>query len=159
MDEQKKAAAAKKVYDTVCRALDNRDWTYEKEEEKLTVCFGVNGDDLPMDLIIAVDTDRQLLRLLSPLPFKFSEDKRVEGAIATCAASYVLADGSFDYDLSDGSIIFRMTAAFQQSEIGEMLIQYLISSSCAIIDQYNDKFLAIDKGVLKIAAFLAEQNK
>ena len=108
MADEMKMKLAKQVYNTICEALDNRDWHYGKEEDELLVHFGVNGDDIPLQFIIVVDAERQLIRLMSPLPFKMSESKRIEGAIATCAASYGMADGSFDYDLSDGKIVFNV---------------------------------------------------
>jgi hypothetical protein len=156
MADEMKMKLAKQVYNTICEALDNRDWHYGKEEDELLVHFGVNGDDIPLQFIIVVDAERQLIRLMSPLPFKMSESKRIEGAIATCAASYGMADGSFDYDLSDGKIVFRMTASFRESLIGEGLLQYMISCSCAMVDKYNEQFLAIDKGILSIGDFIAK---
>jgi len=86
-----------------------------------------------------------------------SEDKRMEGAIATCVASFGMADGSFDYDLAVGRIVFRMTASFRESVIGEGLFQYMISCACAMVDEYNDKFLAIDKGLMSINDFIAKR--
>jgi hypothetical protein len=149
-----KKMQAQKVYGTVCAALDARNWKYKKDEPKLLVYFGVKGDDLPMDMVIAVDEDRQLIKVSSPLPFKMSEDKRVEGAVATIAASYGMADGSFDYDLGDGEIVFRMVAAYHNSVVGEGLIQYMISCSLAMVDKYNDQFLALDKGYMELAKFI-----
>lgn len=153
-----KMANAQQVYETLCKALDRRGWKYGKEEEKFLVHFGVNGDDIPMNFIIVVDAERQLVRLLSPLPFKMSEGKLMEGAIAACAASYGMADGSFDYDLSDGEVVFRMTATYRESQLGEGLFQYLISCACAMVDKYNDQFLALDKGILSIADFIAKNS-
>lgn len=157
MDSDKKLAKAQAVYSTLCDAIDRRNWTYDKLEDKLVAHFKVSGDDIPMQFIIIVDADRQLIRVLSPLPFKMSEGKRVEGAIATCEATYRLADGSFDYDMKDGSITFRLTASFADSLIGEELFQYIISCSCSVVDQYNDKFMAIDKGYLSVDDFLARK--
>ncbi len=156
MVDEKKMALAKQVYRTLCEAIENREWSFKKEEDKLLVYFGVNDDDIPMQFIIIVDAERQLIRLLSPLPFKMSEDKRLDGAIAACAASFGMADGSFDYDLSDGSIVFRMTASFRESIIGEGLFQYMISCSCAMVEKYNDQFLALDKGTISIADFITK---
>lgn len=153
-----KMELAKQVYKTLCEAVERREWNFGKDEEKLLVHFGVSGDDIPMQFIIVVDADRQLIRLMSPMPFKMSEDKRVEGAIATCAASFAMADGSFDYDLSDGEIVFRMTASFRDSLIGDGLFQYMISCSCAMVDKYNDQFLAINKGLISIADFIAKES-
>lgn len=156
MVDEKKMELAKQVYQTLCDAIERREWNFGKDEEKLLVHFGVNGDDIPMQFILIVDAERQLIRVMSPLPFKMSESKRIEGAIATCAASFGMADGSFDYDLSDGTIVFRMTASFRESLIGEGLFQYLISCSCAMVDKYNDQFLALDKGIMSITDFIAK---
>lgn len=156
MADEKKIAFAKMVFTTLCEAMDHRQWKYEKDEEDLTAHFIVSGDDIPMQFILVIDAERQLIRLMSPLPFKMSESKRIDGAIATCVASFGLADGSFDYDLSEGRIIFRMTASFRESLIGEELFHYMISCSCATVDEYNEKFLAIDKGLLSITDFIED---
>ena len=153
MSDKKEMKLATQVYDTLCRALDDRKWKYDKDEEKLVVHFDVRGEDIPMKMIIFVDAERQLIRLISPMN-EMSEEKRLDGAIAVCDASWNIVDGSFDYDISDGSITFRMTAPFRESEIGVELFQYLISCSCATVDKYNDQFLAIDKGLLSIGDFL-----
>ena len=156
MVDEKKMELAKQVYQTLCEAIERREWNFGKDEEKLLVHFGVSGDDIPMQFILVVDAERQLIRLMSPMPFKMSESKRMEGAIATCVASFGMVDGSFDYDLSDGTIVFRMTASFRESLIGEGLFQYMISCSCAMVDKYNDQFLALDKGIMSITDFIAK---
>lgn len=158
MADENKKILAKKVYDTLCKAIEKREWKYEKDEEKLVVYFGVSGEDISMNFIIVVDEERQIVRLMSPMPYKMREEKRMEGAIATSAASFGMVDGSFDYDLSDGTIIFRMTASFRESEIGEELFQYMISCSCAMVDKYNTQFLAIDKGDMDIGDFLSKEG-
>lgn len=158
MAEEKKMEAAQQMYRTLCAALDNRQWHYNKVEEELLVHFGVNGEDIPMRFVIVVDADRQVLRLLSSLSFQMSQEKRIEGAIATCAVSCHLADGSFDYDISDGTIVFRMAASYAGSQIGEGLVQYLISCACHVVDEYNDQFMALDKGMLSIGDFMARNG-
>ena len=149
-----KMERAKKVYATLCEALDERNWKYEKVDDDLLVHFSVNGDDLPIQYIIFVDVDRQLIRLLSHMSFDMSEDKRIDGAIATCHATYGLRDGSFDYDLSDGKIVYRMTSAFLDNEVPVSVIQYMIDFTGAVVDKYNDKFFALNKGFLTIEKFL-----
>ena len=154
MADDKFVAKAKEVYAILCQALDNRNWTYEKEEDQLLVHFGVNGDDIPMQFVMFVDPEKQLITSMSPLPFKMSDEKRIEGAIATCVATFGMADGSFDYDLSTGRISFRITASYRNSAIGDGLFQYMMSCACAMVDEYNEKFLAIDKGMMDIGEFI-----
>ena len=153
-----KQVLAQQVYGKLIDALETRKWHYSREDDKLRVRFEVHGDDFPMNMIMSIDADRQLIRLLSLIPFNMSEDKRMEGAIATCVASFGLPDGSFDYDITDGTIGFRLTHAFHDSQIGENLLHYMISWSCAVIDKYNDKFFAIDKGYLSLQDFIASDG-
>lgn len=154
MAEEKVLAAAKQVYDTLCEAIENRGWKFERKDQELYVYFEVSGDDIPLSFILAVESERQLIRVISPLPFKMSEEKRTEGAIAVCAASYALLDGNFNYKLSDGKIVFEMTSSFRESLIGEGVFQYMISYACVVVDKYNDLFLALNKGVLSIDDFI-----
>lgn len=157
MADEMKMQKALQVYDTLCKAMDHRNWHYKKDESTLRIALGVNGDDIPMQLVACVDANRELISVYSPLPFKMSEGKRMEGAIAACAASFGMVDGSFDYDLSDGAISFRMTESFRESEIGEGLFCYLIDCTCAMVDRYNDRFLALDKGMLSLGEFIAKK--
>ncbi len=157
MTDEKKLALAKEVYASLCDAIDKRGLHYHKVEEELIAHFIARGEDLPMQFILAVDADKQLISLLSPLPFKMSESKRMEGAIATCVATYGMADGIFYCVFSDGPSVFRMSASFRESTIGEGLVQYMIECSAAMVDLYNDKFLALEKGVMSITDFMAEE--
>ena len=159
MADENKMALAKIVYADLCTALDHRNWNYTKHEDDLVVTFAVSGEDIPMEFVLIVDAERQLLRVLSKLPFVVPEDKRMDLALATCYATNRFVDGSFDYDITTGTIFFRMTASFRESRIGEGLFAYLIDCSCYTIDKYNDKFLAISKGVLSIDDFLTQQQQ
>ena len=145
---------AKEIYASLCGVLDKMEWRYNKDEDKRAVDFRVSGEDIPMQFIVFIDEDRQLIRLMSPIPFHISKEKRLEGALAALAASNKMADGSFDYDLSDGRIVFRMTASYRGSTIGDGLFSYMILCACAAVDRYNDRFLALDKGLITLQKFL-----
>ncbi|MBQ4040153.1 MAG: hypothetical protein IJC91_03360 [Oscillospiraceae bacterium] len=151
-----KMECAKKVYETICGAIEARGWKYEKIDDELLVHFNVSGDDLPVQYLIFVDAERQLIRLLSPMPFDMVEEKRVDGAIATTFATYGLTDGSFDYDVSNGKIVYRMTAAFLDNEVSPALVHYMIDFTGVVVDKYNDKFFAINKGFLSIEDFISK---
>lgn len=154
MSEELNMALALQTYNTMCEAIERRNWHYTKTEEKLLVHFGVNGDDIPMQLILRVDAERQVVRLMSPLPFKMSESKRIEGAIAACAASYGLVDGYFEYDLSDGMIVYKISTSYRDSVLGEGVVQYLIDCASAVVDRYNDMFLALEKNLISLEDFI-----
>ena len=150
MADQKSIKSAEIVYNTLCEMLDDRQWKYEKAPDKSIVHFIVSGDDIPMEFVVNIDAERQLVRMLSQLPFTFNEERRVQGAIATCQATFRLADGSFDYDFKTGRVLFRMTSSFRGSLISKELLAYMVDCACCTVDAYNDKFLLIERGLLDI---------
>ena len=151
---EEKMERAQKVYMTLCATLEAHDWHYEKNDERLIVECKAKGEDLPIDITIKVDEDRQLLMLLSHLPFTISEDKRLDVAIATSIVNNDLVDGSFDYDITSGTMFFRMTNSFLESDISGELLFHQLMLSCHIIDLYNDKFLMLTKGLIGIEDFV-----
>ena len=152
-----KLERAQKVYETLCATLDKHEWHYQKNEERLSIECGAQGEDLPMEITIRVDTERQLIMLLSHLPFIISEVKRLDVAIATSIANNGLVDGSFDFDITDGHMFFRMTSSFIESDIGSELFTYMLMVSCHTIDKYNDRFLMLGKGMMSIEDFMRKE--
>lgn len=150
---------AKEVYGILCAMMDSNEWRYEKDEENLAIYTSFSGDDLSMQFKVSIDAKRQLVYLISALPFKMCEDKRVEGAIATCEINYELADGSFDYSIQDGTIGFRMTSSYRESLVGVDLMKYMIDCACFTVDKYNDKLEAINNGQLSLKAFFEWMNE
>ena len=158
MEDQTKMMQAKKTYETLCKLLDEKDWKYKKNEEKLQIECGAQGEDLPMEITIAVDAERMLIILLSAMPFSVPEDKRLEVAIAVSAINNRLVDGSFDYNVATGSMFFRMTNSFIESTISADVFLYLLICSCKTIDEYNDKLMLLSSGTVSIEKFLSALN-
>ncbi len=152
-DEKRERAL--RVFRGLCDNLDKRNWNYQKDEERLRIECTAHGEDLPMDLSIRVEADRQLLMLLSTLPFNVPEDKRLDLAIAITHVNDRLVDGSFDYNISDGRILFRLTSSFIDSEIGNDLFTYLVGCSCQTIDAFNDKLMRVALDMMGVEEFIS----
>lgn len=155
MAEQKNLEQAQAAFGTLCQALDKHEWHYQKDEEKLSIECGAQGDDLPMEITVRVDADRMLIMLISHMPFVIQEDKRLDAAIAVSAINNVLIDGCFDYDVASGHMFFRMANSFLESKISEEVFSYMLFCSCQTIDEYNDKILMLAKGMISIEQFLS----
>lgn len=148
---------AKETFATLCSMLDNKGWHYEKKEDELLIKSGVKGDDFPIDFIMTVDPQSEIVTFLSLLPFKADEAKRIDMAVAVCVANYGLKDGSFDYKVEDGSIIFRLTSSYRGSTLSEDLFEYMLMVSATTVDEYNDKFFMISKGAMSIQQFIESE--
>ena len=153
------AQTAREVYDTLIHMLDTRDWKYDKIEDKLMIKSGIKGEDLPIQFLMIVEEDREVVQFISSLPFNMPEDKRVDGAIAVCVANYGLCNGSFDYDISDGEIRFRMTTTFKGGSISEDALEHMILVAAGTIDDYNDKFFMVAKNMMSIQDFIEKDGE
>ena len=145
---------AQEVFSLVCAMMDSNDWSYEKDEEQWLIRANFTGDDLCMQFQIRIDAERQLVYLTSVLPFKMKEEKLLEGSVVICEINYALADGSFDYNITDGTIGFRMTSCFKDSLVGLELLQYMIDCACYTVDKYNDKLQALNDGEISCDEFI-----
>lgn len=158
MTDEKKLKNARTVFNSLCGMLDEKNFHYEIHEEDLVVTFGMQGEDIPMNFVINVDAKRDLIRVLSRLPFEFAEDKRVDAAIATCQINYRLADGSFDFNYKTGDVTFRMTSSYKDSLISMEVFEYLIAVASFTIDEYNDKLLMLSKGMMSVEEFFKRKS-
>ena len=154
MVEQENLIRAKAAYEALCKCLDNNGWSYDKDDESFAIQCSAKGDDLPMPITVKVYPDRQVVVLISHMPFDIPEDKRIDIAVALCRVNNRVVDGSFDYDITDGTLYFRLTSSFVKSEINEETFNYMIYCSCSTIDEYNEKFLMLAKDLITLEQFL-----
>ena len=158
MSEEKNMKVAQNVYETICQMFDDMDFNYERHDEDLVISCTVRGDDFPMEILFFVYADREIVQLLSPMPYHINEDKRADAAIAVAVANYGLINGSFDYDMSDGEIRFRATQAFMDSILGKEVFRYMLAVASSSIDKYNDRFFMLNKGMMTVEQFIEMEN-
>ena len=129
---------AQAVYETMRGMFDARELAYEADDEKLTVYSGAKGDDLPVAIRMRIDPERMLIVVHSLLPFETPHARRLAMSVAVSRVNYGLPDGSFDFDIDSGDIVFRLTCCYRDSLVGDELFEYMFVVSFGIIDQYND---------------------
>lgn len=148
----------KELYELFKKHLDARNFKYEPHDDEMHIVLTVHGDDLPQPTVIRVMDDRSVVQIISPIPCKMPEDKRVDGAIAVSVANYGMINGCFDYDFSDGEIRFRVAAGFRGAEFTDETIFYLLAIAFQTTDKYNDKFFMLAKGLLSLEQFIESEN-
>ena len=146
MASEKDIYYANEAYKTVCAALDDMGWTYQKDEEKLMVSFGVNGENIPMTVGIVCNLDMQILQLISFMPFNAPSHRMSELASSICVINYRLAMGSFDLSLDDGTIMFKLSSSFRETLISTELVRSLIYVVCSTVDESNGDLFALCNG-------------
>ena len=147
-------AKAKSVLDGVCKMLDAQELKYDRDDEKMFVFLQATGEDLPMKFFFIVKPDVQELTLYSPMGFKIPEDKRIDTAVAVCVANYGFRIGSFDYDITDGEIRFRIAQSFMDGSLSENLLETIFLITANTVDRYNDRFMSLGKGLIDLQKFI-----
>lgn len=154
MSEELDLQKAKQVFATIVNLFERNNWSFEKIEDKLMIKTGFNGEDIPLDCTIFVKPKNQVVQIISVLPFKMPEDKRVEGAIAVSVANYGLVDGCFDFDMKDGEIYYRLTSSYRGGLPDASLFEYMIWCALSTVDDYNDRFFMLAKNMIDINKFM-----
>ena len=154
MAEEKDLTQAKFVFDNICEMLDDDGWKYKKDEEKLSVAFGMKGEDLPMEVKIYVRPQINIVELYSHMPFKVKEDKRVDMAVAVSVINNTMVEGNFDFNIKTGTLLFRSTLCFDDSVILKDSYKFMLALSLGMVDEYNDKFLMLSNGIFTLEKFL-----
>ncbi len=149
---------ARAVFDTICRTMDNIKISCEKDEEKLSVFGTIGGEDIPVRFIMKANPNNSTISFFSFLPFKTDASKRVDMAMAVSVANFGLANGSFDYNIKDGTIIFRIGVPMLGLEITEKFITHMFILGVKTTDKYNEKFLQISLGSLDFQTFLESEG-
>ncbi len=154
-----KMLRAKENYATLCAMLDDKEWHYNKNNEMFMIDCTANGDDLPMDISIRIESDLQIVSLISRLPLTAPDDKKLDFAVAISVINNNLIDGNFDFDIDSGKLYFRMTSSYIGSKLDKDVFSYILMFSCQIIDEYNDKLFMLAKNMLSLEDFLNREEQ
>ena len=140
MADAREMKQAKVAFSTLCEMLDDRKWHYRRDDDKLTITCGVNGDDIAINVLMKIDPEKQLLVFYSTMPFEAPENRRDEMAVAVSRANWGMVDGSFDFNYLNGKILFRLTSSIRDSLVGKEMFAYVLDVAVSTVDDYNDKF-------------------
>lgn len=142
MADRKRTKLAGEVYRTFCSAFAAKNWEHKKADRKRQLDFPVEISGESVDFTLTVDASRQLIRMVARFPEKVSAEKLPEVTDALCRVNCKMADGSFDLDMSEGRVTFRITAFFHNSCIGEGFVENMIFFAIACIKKYRPDILS-----------------
>lgn len=149
---------AQQVYQSVLTHLQKTKFRFEPIESSMMIHVEVNTEDLPIHAFIRILEDKDVLQIICPQGSKVPEDKRIETAVAVAVANYGMINGGFDLDMSDGSLHFRLTHSYQAALPDDDQLHYLIGCALTTMNQYNDRFFMLSKGMMDLEKFIEMEN-
>lgn len=144
--------------ETFARMLTKREWHYKRNDGAYSLHVGVAVDALPMDIIITADPDHGILRIFSKISVTLSKDKIMEAAIIVNELNEGRLMGNFDLNITSGSIFFKVYSCIADCTISEGACGLLLDYAVRMVDDYNRKFLLLNKGVLSMEDILSAMD-
>ena len=154
-----KMERAEQVYQQFKAHLDLHEFNYTPHDDDLVITLTAQGDDFPIPVVIHVLGEREVVRLSSPIPSNFPEDKRIDAAVAIATINYQLLNGSFILDMDDGSVVFRICQSFHDNDISDEQMRYLMSVMFMMTDEYNDSLFMLAKGLMSLEQFIEKVSE
>ena len=145
---------AREIYYDIVGTLNAMGWRFDRLDDKLAIKTGVKSQDLPIEFIMMVDANHQLVLLKSFLPIVVPENKLFDMAFAVCLVNGRLANGNFDFDFETRKISFRLCNSYMDSTVGQEVYRYMIGVSTHTIDDYNEKFYLLSTGKMSMDQFI-----
>ncbi len=151
-------AKAKRVYETVCRTLDNMDLKYDRYDDDLIVTLGHQGKDMQHNFMVRVNAEKSALSVLERMPFKIDSEHLLDICVAICAINKDLICGGFSYNFGE-NLYFEISQFYNDIEVSEELVKRVIMTHVMTVEEYDDKLFSLNKGHIEIEDFLAELEK
>ncbi len=143
------------AFDIVCRAFDQKGWKYRADSEKLTLITSFKGDDLSIPMTVKVDDQHDILCVYSYLPLTFSSDKIPVGAYAAHLANWQMLNGTFDFDVKNGKMMFRIVQSYRGKALNEKIVCYMIEITANTVDNFNDKLVDLAEGKMNYSKYVS----
>ena len=110
---------------------------------------------MPIDMSFFVHPDREIVRMVSPMPYRVPKERRLDMAVALTFVNTRLINGCYDLDMQTGALRFRLCESYAGSEIGMEAFKYMIAITNMTEDDYNDKLIMLNKGIITLKRFVA----
>lgn len=147
------------MYSRLRKMLDDMNWQYSRLKRELGVRYFVSGEDIPMEFLVKIKPDVRMLCFISILPAKFNDSNRADAVLAACAANHGMVMGSFAYNMELDRVVFMASSLYDECETGTDWLKHQMYLSQTIVEQYNDRFLMLSKGVLSVEDFIADERR
>ncbi|MBM4345512.1 MAG: YbjN domain-containing protein [Deltaproteobacteria bacterium] len=149
-------------FDTVVAFLKADDWPFEADDESGTVTTGYSGDNGDYEVVLEAKNEASMFAVHVDLPVEHQADNNDDDAPAAFGElvemvlklNCGLAVGSFDLDIDDGSLRFRIGVLVGDAAPSPALVRDQIYAAVTSADLYFTLLQAVAAGELTAEAAL-----
>ena len=130
----------------ICRALDEADVEYERDDANSRVRFQMKGDETLLTCVLWTDEEKRFVCCYVRPTLWVPEASRAAMCEAIARANYLLVFGNFEMDLTDGALHFRSGIHVGEGQLTTTLVHNLIGAGLGLWDQYHPAFMRVIYG-------------
>lgn len=138
------------LFDTIAGFLHEDDWHFDPDPEAHRLVGTVGGDNGTWRVVVGLEEDPEVRRvtILSVLPVKAPEARRLAVAEALIRLNNDLAAGSFNLDMKDGEMICRSSVDLVDAIPTAGLFLRMLRLNLMLTDQNLHTLLGVAYGSL-----------
>lgn len=152
--EDIKKQAADELYALICDTVKERAFEYYQKPDEKSVELVVNVDERTIRPIIYVDPKNELIRFYHYLNCGFGVRKFLDAAVASSTVTAKIQYGSFDFDYSGNTVIFRLEIPYKESQISRETINLMLDYTITAINSYEQDFIDLSHSKIDLDKFL-----
>lgn len=145
----------KEIINMIATALEEKHMPCEQYEDMLIIKSWSLSKD-PVVFCMMIDEKRETVTFFSKYKFNIPEEKRIDAAAAVCKICFRV-NGTFDYDLNDGSIQYRLTTWYKYAPLTVEHVKYMIDIGLASVILQEDKLRSFAKGQTTLKELLSKE--
>ena len=151
---------AKAAYKAITSFLDESNLKYESRPNENVAFVTITGEDFPVTLMFTVRSEAQRVETYSQIPVEIKSEKAVDVAMACAAINNRIAYGKFCLYFDQNICTYENSEYINglegfTSEYGRRIV----GPAYSIVEAYNDKIYAVNRGVLSVKELLASLKK
>ena len=151
-------AESKDIFTQVGEFLDAAGLRYNAEPEKNIYRFGMQGESISTHFLLRTDANGPALYILCHTDYRVPEQRRVEGALATCAIRHILPNGDLEYDITDGSFILCQFIPVADRLLNTQFLRSTVSMMHSHMEVIHRRISAVGEGLLTVSELLNKLN-
>jgi len=127
----------------LCEFFDAEGVHFLADHDKGILVAGFGGECGPIQLFGRVSMESNLFGLRFRLPLAVPAERRPAMATGVALANYGMPVGSFELDLSDGEVAFKIGLPTDDTIITQNQLNHCMAAGCFWIDRYSPAFQEI----------------
>ena len=152
------APVAQRFWRTVHGEFKDRGWSWERLNPDCVWLEIDVGGSLRVAMTLGFDNERQIAWLAGGLPIHVPPHAAVVAATYLTRANWRLRVGSFDLDIDEGDVVFRVGVPVGQGTLCRHAVASLIDAACWSIAEYGPGLTAVLHGDDPVDTIRAIEN-